>query len=185
MNSHLISSFFFIFHFVVVLFSLPDLNSLFCLWFFPALQKCNLINRIKYSTHFLFLCCFFYLHKMCETAYVWWTILVNWQLLYVRLSCKSNENLFIANVFVFVYNMFGKAMKYFLTIQPAAFGYRLMSINEGKKLPQKIFIRKKKYCRNSFFLPLRKKNSTIHMFQIQSSVNTAVLCECGLTGQPN
>lgn len=100
---------------------------------------------------------FFYLHKMCETAYVWWSILVNWQLLYVRLSYKSNENLFIANVFVFVYNMFGKAMKYFLTIQPAAFGYRLMSINEEKKNFHKRFFSEKRNIVVTLFFPVEKK----------------------------
>lgn len=76
--------------------------------------------------------------RKTEYMYIWWSILVNWQLPYVRLSYKSNENLYLVEVYVCL----AKQWNIFLTIQPAVLGYRLMSINEI--VSQKIFIQKKK-----------------------------------------
>lgn len=108
---------------------------------------------------------------MRKTAYmyIWWSILVNWQLPYVRLSYKSNENLYLVEVYVCL----AKQWNIFLTIQPAVLGYRLMSINEI--VSQKIFIQKKRNIFVARFLfALFELVRTIYMFQIRSAVNTVV-----------
>lgn len=134
-------------------------------FFRTAKMQLNKPNKIILR-FFLSLC----LWKIRKTAYmyIWWSILVNWQLPYVRLSYKSNENLYLVEVYVCL----AKQWNIFLTIQPAVLGYRLMSINEI--VSQKIFIQKKKHFRGSILFAFFELVRKIYMFQIRSAVNTVV-----------
>lgn len=149
-----------------------------CLAFdFFRTAKMQLNKPNKMILWFFFSIC---LWKMRKTTYmhIWWSILVNWQLPYVRLSYKSNENLYLVEMYVCL----AKQWNVFLTIQPAILGNRLMSINEI--VSQKIFIqKKKKYFRCSVFICFFWISS--NNLYVPDLKRCQHYCECGLTGRPN